>query len=132
MSIKQSVLVESIPIEPVSGLGTYTSTHIDVKVYYDKGGLNYWTYKNEPRGYWLTIQPVEHGKYGTGFCITGQARDGIRIFLKEVARFSAKTLNELAHDPRIPDEVAIFMDKHGYVRKTDMVPQATSADTSRR
>lgn len=31
---------------------------VEVKVYYSLGGMNYFTYKNEPRGYYFSITPI--------------------------------------------------------------------------
>ena len=33
-------------------------THIKAEVYYSIGGLNYFTYKQEQRGYYISISPV--------------------------------------------------------------------------
>ena len=30
-----------------------------MELYYALGGINYFTYKNEPRGYYLSVSPVE-------------------------------------------------------------------------
>ena len=32
---------------------------LKIEVYYDKGGINYFNSKNEPRGYWLSMRQVE-------------------------------------------------------------------------
>lgn len=33
--------------------------YIKVELYYDLGGMNYFTYKQEPRGYYVSVCPVE-------------------------------------------------------------------------
>ena len=33
--------------------------YIKVELYYDLGGMNYFTYKTEPRGYYVSVCPVE-------------------------------------------------------------------------
>lgn len=33
-------------------------THIEASVYYSLGGMNYFTYKQEQRGYYISIVPV--------------------------------------------------------------------------
>lgn len=33
-------------------------THVRTEVYYDKGGINYFTYKNTERGYYMSVMPV--------------------------------------------------------------------------
>ena len=34
-------------------------TCLKVEVFYSKGGLNYFNYKEEKRGYWLSVRMVE-------------------------------------------------------------------------
>lgn len=34
------------------------ATHLKTEVYYSLGGVNYFTYKNEPRGYYVSVSPV--------------------------------------------------------------------------
>lgn len=35
------------------------TTHIKCAVYYSKGGVNYFTYRNEQRGYYMSVTPVK-------------------------------------------------------------------------
>ncbi len=72
---------------------TNPTQFIDVEVLYAKGGINYFTYVNEKRGYWLSIQPVIIK--GDGF-ISFTAFSGSKVFLEEAKRFSQKKLEELA------------------------------------
>ena len=126
MTAEQRITIESIPIEPTDA----GYTHIDVSLYYDKGGQNWYSSRIEPRGYWVSIQPVKKEFRDYGYINQCNPRDGARVFIKEVSRFSAKTLNELSHDPDIDYYVARFMDRYGYSRITDMTtPAATEADT---
>lgn len=37
------------------------STHIRVDFYYDLGSINHFTYREKPRGYYITVFPVEKG-----------------------------------------------------------------------
>lgn len=69
---------------PVSGNPEYT--HLDVSMQYSKGGINYFTYEQEPRGYYLHIQPV---KVERGF-VTVVAFTGVKTCVKTVTRKSAK------------------------------------------
>jgi hypothetical protein len=48
----------------VSVTGNPTVTHLKVAVYHSKGGLNYATYKEEPKGYWLSVTPVKREVQG--------------------------------------------------------------------
>lgn len=34
------------------------ATHIEVNVYYSKGGMNYFTGRVTPRGYYISVKPV--------------------------------------------------------------------------
>jgi hypothetical protein len=65
-----------------------------IKVSYNKGGLNYFTYKVDDRGYYLTITPVElqqHDGYTTeSFTIFS----GLKKKLKTVKRQSKKAQAE--------------------------------------
>lgn len=45
----------------VTGNGGYT--HLKCTLYYSLGGVNYFTYKNEGRGYYVSVTPVERGEY---------------------------------------------------------------------
>ena len=38
-------------------------THLKCELYYDLGGINYFTYQNEGRGYYVSVTPVERGEY---------------------------------------------------------------------
>ena len=106
----QSINLKPIPLNENS----HGYTHIDARIYYDKGGYTYSCYDNEPRGYYLSIFPVKK-ENRDGYVITqGSPRDGIRYFLKDAARFSTKTLNELAGDITIQQLIDSFEIEHGY------------------
>ena len=83
--IKKLLVVKEIPT-------TTPGMFVVVKCYYSTGGMNYATYKNEPRGYYFSITPLE---YKDGFIIT-TAFSGIKAFIQEAKRFSEKTLKESA------------------------------------
>ena len=66
-------------------------THIHVRTNYSLGGINYFTYKNEARGYWLHITPVtKENKYDCRMISFVSSKPGIKTLLKEVTRKSAK------------------------------------------
>ena len=83
---------------------------VKVEVYYSLGGMNYFTYKVEPRGYYLSVTPVEkinRGSYVTESCA---AFSGYKMLLKEVKRKSKKAemeAEQIAADgmQRIIDQV---------------------------
>ena len=70
------------------------TTHIKVEVYYSLGGMNYFTYKTERRGYYLSVCPVtieeRDGWRSEGFTLF----TGTKWLLKEVKRKSAKAETE--------------------------------------
>lgn len=69
-------------------------THLKVEVYYTLGGMNYFTYKQEPRGYYLSVTPVERAeRYGVsteGF----MAFSGTKKLVKPVSRKSEKAFQQ--------------------------------------
>ena len=61
-------------------------THIKTEVYYNLGGMNYFTGKAEKRGYYASASPVEkreHSESYVGFT-------GLKMLVKEVGRKSKK------------------------------------------
>lgn len=65
-----------------------------VDIYYSLGGMNYFNYKNEPRGYYASITPVKVKQY-EGYSTTEfGAFSGIKTFLLECKRKSTKAEKE--------------------------------------
>lgn len=65
---------------------------LEVEVYYDEGGMSYFTGSVNKRGYYLAVQPV---KLDAGFrSIT--AFSGTKALVEETKRFSARKLQEVA------------------------------------
>ena len=65
---------------------------VEIEVYYDEGGLSYFTGGVNKRGYYLAVQPV---KLDGGFrSIT--AFSGMKALVEETKRFSARKLQEVA------------------------------------
>lgn len=68
-------------------LNDYNKT-LKVTVSYDKGGMNYFTYKTDKRGYYLSVSPVEITK-GEGYQTESYVMfSGIKTLLLEVNRAS--------------------------------------------
>lgn len=61
-----------------------------IETYYSLGGMNYWTSKNENRGYYIAVIPVE--KRGCTESFTGFS--GIKQCIKVVSRKSEKAERE--------------------------------------
>jgi hypothetical protein len=60
-----------------------------VEVYYSKGCYNLWTYKEEKRGYYVSVMPVRRD----GFMESYTAFTGVKQLIKEVQRKSEKAYN---------------------------------------
>ena len=80
-----------IPLED----NEHKETHIEVEVGYSLGGINYWNYQNESRGYYLYATPCQLGTHSTGTggewqSITTTVGRGYKWLLKEVSRQSKK------------------------------------------
>lgn len=84
-------------------------THVDVEVYYSKGGMNYFTGSVERRGYYLSVQPLS--KSTNSYSYT--AFTGIKQLVREAGRFSPKALNEFVVDYEMMNTmVAHVMEKN--------------------
>ena len=66
------------------------ATHLKIETYYSLGGMNYFTYKNEQRGYYLSVVPVERGNGMEGFI----AFSGTKMLMLPVKRQSKKAEEE--------------------------------------
>lgn len=64
--------------------------YIEVSVYYKKGGVNMFTYREEPRGFWLSVSKVQKEENWTKRFLF----EGRKSFLLEVKRFSQKALDK--------------------------------------
>lgn len=70
-------------------------THLEVSFYYDLGGMNYFTGRENKRGYYLSVIPVSKSQTVTGFTsISSTLFDGIKKCLKAVDRKSKKSETE--------------------------------------
>lgn len=66
------------------------ATHLEVFVYYDKGGMSYFTGKVSPRGYYLSVTPVTKRDGMVSFAMF----TGYKQLLLETKRYSAKQFNQ--------------------------------------
>ena len=68
---------------------------LKIHLYYNIGGANYASYRNEARGYYLSVTPVERKFHENGIVSeTIGAFTGTKVLLKEVARKSKKSESE--------------------------------------
>ena len=72
-----------------------SNKELKIEVYYDKGGMNYFNGKNEPRGYWLSMRQVEREMQGRSIVIESYGMfSGAKAFLLEVKRKSDKAYEQ--------------------------------------
>ena len=62
------------------------ATHLEVSVYYTKGGTSYFTGGTSPRGYYISVRPVTKRDSAISFDLFA----GRKRLLFETARFSGK------------------------------------------
>jgi len=67
-------------------------TTLDVVVYYDLGGPNYFTDGNSPRGYYLRVSPITRRDSWNSYV----GFSGVKILLQAADRFSQKVLEQVA------------------------------------
>ncbi len=80
-------------------VATGSATHVEVSIYYSKGGMNYFSGNNEARGLYLSVTPVTIRKYeGGGSSRAFTAFSGVKQHIKDMGRFSEKVLNEEVMD----------------------------------
>lgn len=90
---------------------TRDANTLEIDVYYSLGGMNYFTGRNEPRGYYLSVTPAKRYKNSTSYI----SFTGTKILLKEVKRQSAKAeaeAEEIAKG-KVADLVASVCNRNG-------------------
>ena len=75
---------------PVRSKTTSKVNNLKLEVYYSLGGINYFTYKNEPRGYYLSVSPVERVQHDGYVTESVVLFSGIKKLVKEVAKSGKK------------------------------------------
>jgi len=75
---------------------TTIANNLKIEVYYNKGGMNYFSYKNEARGYYLSVSPVNRTPHEGGKIFTESytAFTGTKVLLMEVKRKSEKAYDQ--------------------------------------
>ena len=83
-----------------------SNKELKIEVFYDKGGMNYFNSKNEPRGYWLSMRQVERDRRENGVVIESYGMfSGAKMFLLEVKKKSEKAYEQAIAlaQPKIED-----------------------------
>lgn len=82
----KNTIIESIPVKAnSSGIDA-----LEVSAYYSLGGANMCSYRNERRGYYISVTPVKYIPRGDCRVIESHPTDGIKMCFIECARQSAK------------------------------------------
>jgi hypothetical protein len=86
-------LTKTIKEIPIEGKPNH---YYKATLFYSKGGLNYFSYKNEDRGYYLSVKAVEQKK-GEGYVVESYVLfNGVKSLVQTANRFSQKVLETLA------------------------------------
>jgi hypothetical protein len=73
---------------------TENATHLEVEVYYDKGGTNWYSGREEARGIYLRVGPIAIRNGFELFLIGGNC--GRKKFLEGATRLNRKRVEQLA------------------------------------
>lgn len=90
---------------------------LEASVHYNKGGINYFTCRDEKRGYYFSLQPVEVTGCGTKFA----AFTGVKCLMFEVKRNSKGAFEraKAAMDEYLDAYMADFMTENDLVSDGD-------------
>jgi hypothetical protein len=69
------------------------NTEVKIELKYNLGGLNYWNYKTEARGYWLHIQPLKIERQQGCTIESYNCFSGYKALILETKRKSDKAYN---------------------------------------
>ena len=70
------------------------NTFIKVELFYELGGFNYFTYKTDSRGYYISVRPVVREERNGYTSESFNVMQGYKKLMKEVKRKSEKAFNE--------------------------------------
>lgn len=93
---------------------TNKSTHLEINTYYSLGGVNYATYKNEPRGYYISVTPIKLDN-SRGYTMVTIAFSGIKRCMIECNRQSKKKAEEACNikQEEYQDMIDYVLEKNG-------------------
>ena len=88
---------------------------LDIDISYCEGGIDYGTYRQKPRGYYLSVSPIEEGYSASGMKFTAFSLfSGLTQLIEPANRFSQKKLDTLVAPQDVIDTlVAKVLDKNG-------------------
>lgn len=90
-------------------------TDIKCELYYDLGGMNLFTYKEEPRGYYVSVTPVQREKRDGYTTETYTSFTGYKDCIHIVKRKSKKAeeIAKKAAEYRIATLVQVVLNRYG-------------------
>lgn len=96
ITIRLEPIASVLPGHDCPEIGPEDAHVLKASVSYSCGGMNYTTYKDEPRGYYLRFRPVVISRSAHALCERFDMFSGLRWCLRGATRFSAKTLRDIA------------------------------------
>ena len=90
--MKRSITIQDIQLGESMHLDSPCKKIIRIKVDYRIGGMNYFTASTTPRGYYISVQPLEVGEHFESF----MAFSGVAQILEPANRYSDKKLDAIA------------------------------------
>lgn len=92
---------------------------VQIQIDYNLGGINYFNYKEEKRGYYLRFSPCKHKDLGNGMYSTEMQpmhERSFKICIKEVNRKSDKTFYKLK--TKLMENIDTILEKYEESNKT--------------
>lgn len=94
-------IIKSIPI-----INNNTCNTLEISIYYSKGGMNYFTGKDESRGIYISVSPYNIESYNNNLITKSfTAFSGVKKLLKEIKRFNQKEFDNFVVDNNIIDDL---------------------------
>lgn len=103
-------------------------THLKCEVYYSLGGCNYFTSKQESRGYYAAVTPVERSNSYGCMIEAYVAFSGYKQIVKPVNRKSAKAEVEAERlaQPVLDTLIEVVLKKNGLELAVDAVAETST------
>ena len=105
---KQSI---TIGLYKLAKPNKFNQEHLEVSVFYSLGGMNYFSGRVEPRGYWVSVQPMTK----TRMCMSYEGFTGVKGLIAKTHRFSQKALEEASRDPFVKEVMDEFIKEHNLI-----------------
>lgn len=84
--------IDGTPMAEEVGIGSTRENYVRADVYYSEGGYSFFTYKNTPRAYFMSVCKIGRGKdeHGAWESMGVFSNGGAKMMLQEVTRQSKK------------------------------------------